>query len=146
MDQSILLAMCDDAESICLMRECREMEECFGTHFTSDNIKKEITCSLKKMKKIITEADKMIIKKCGVKAPMIAKVAEYPGWAKLWDHTLDLGWKAVQGLKMLSRVMSHHGKGERPCHLCESDTENSLKEETLLDHILTSHHHELHLE
>ena len=47
---------------------------------------------------------------------------------------------------VLSRAMSHHGKGERPCHLCESDKENSLKEETLLDHILTSHHHELHLE
>ena len=88
----------------------------------------------------------MTIKKCGEKAPMIAKVAESPGWAKLWDHTLDLGWKAVQGLKMLSRAMSHHGKGERPCHLCESDTENSLEEETLLDHILTSHYHELHLE
>ena len=47
---------------------------------------------------------------------------------------------------MLSRAMSHHGKGEQPCHLCESDTENSLKDEILLDHILTSHYHELHLE
>ena len=55
------------------------------------------------MKKIIIEADKkMTIKKCGERAPMIAKVAESPGWAKLWDHTLDLGWKTVQGLKMLS--------------------------------------------
>ena len=34
-------------------------------------------------------------------------------------------------------------KGEQPCHLC--DTENSLKEETLLYHILTRHYHELHL-
>ena len=58
-------------------------------------------------------------------APMrLSKVAESPGWAKLWDHTLDLGWKAVQGLKMLSWAMSHHGKGEQPCH------------------ILASHHHE----
>ena len=38
---------------------------------------------------------------------------------------------------MLSRAMSHHGKGERPCHLCESDAQNLQKEETLLDHILT---------
>ena len=98
--------------------------------------------------KIIIKADKKMTKKCGEKAPMIAEVAESPGWAKLWDHTLDLGWKAVQDLKMLSRAMSHHGKGERLCHLCESDAENLLKEETLLllDHILTSHHHELHLE
>ena len=43
----------------------------------------------------------------------------------------------IEGLKVLSRAMSHHGKGERPCHLW--DTENSLKEETLRDHVLTSH-------
>ena len=145
----MLLAMCDDVESICLVRECREMEEHFGTHFTSDIIKKEITCKLKEMKRTIIKADKkMTIKKieCEEKAPMIAKVAEFPGWAKLWDHTLDLGWKVVQGLKMLSRAMSHHGKGERLCYLCEADTENLVKEETLLDYILTSHNHELHLE
>ena len=29
--------------------------------------------------------------KCKEKAPMIAKVADSPGWAKLWDHALDLG-------------------------------------------------------
>ena len=65
------------------------------------------------MKKI-NKADKMAIKKCEEKAPMIAKVAESPGWAKLllWDRALDLGWKSMQGLKMLSRAMSHHGKGE----------------------------------
>ena len=137
-----LLALCDDVESICLVRECREMEEHFGTHFTSDIIKKETTCSLKEMKKIIIEADKkMTIKKCGEIAPMIAKVAESPGRAKLWDHTLDLGWKTVQGLEQ-----GHEPpwKGKRPCHLC--DTETSLEEETLLDHILTRHYHDLHLE
>ena len=37
---SVLLAMCDDVESICLVREFKEMEEHFGTNFTSD-IKKE---------------------------------------------------------------------------------------------------------
>ena len=59
---SILLAMCDDVESICLVRECREMEEHFGTHFTSD-IKKEPTCNLKEIK-IIIEADKKMTMKC----------------------------------------------------------------------------------
>ena len=39
-------------------------------------------------------------------------VAESPGGAKLWDHTFNLGWKAAQGLKMLSRAISHHGKGK----------------------------------
>ena len=54
---SVLLALCDDVESICLVRECREMEEHFGTHFASDIIKKEPTCNLKEMK-IIIKADK----------------------------------------------------------------------------------------
>ena len=67
--------------------------------------------------------------KCGEeKAPVITEVAVSPGWEELWDHTLDLGWKTVQDLKMLRGAMSHHGKGERLCHLC--DTETSLKEES----------------
>ena len=53
------------------------------------------------------------------KAPMIAKVAELPGWARLWDHALDLRWKAVLGLKMVGRTMSHHRKGGHPCYMCD---------------------------
>ena len=73
---------------------------------------------------------------------MIVKVAQHPGWAKLWDHTLDLGGKAVLGLQIISRAMSHHGRGKHPCHLCEDHT---LKEDSVLEHILVSHHQELHL-
>ena len=44
---------------------------------------------LKEIKKSIVDADKKIkMKRCGEKAPMIAKVAE--SWAKLWDRALDL--------------------------------------------------------
>ena len=49
---SVLLAVCNDVESTCLVRECREMEEHFGTHFTSDIIKKEPTCNLKEMRRL----------------------------------------------------------------------------------------------
>ena len=78
------------------------------------------------------DADKKIrMMRCGEKAPMIAKVAESPGWAKLWDHALDLGWKAVLGLKMLSRAMSHHGRGKHPCHLCHEAS--PLQEASVLD-------------
>ena len=31
-----LLALSDDTASICLVRECRELEEVFGTHFTQE--------------------------------------------------------------------------------------------------------------
>ena len=71
-------------------------------------------------------------------------MAECPGWGKLWDHVLDLGWKAVLGLEMVSRAMSHHGRGERLCHMCDA---TSLKEDSrsVLDHILNVHHQDLHL-
>ena len=61
---------------------------------------------------------------------------------KLWDHGVDLGRKAVVGLQMVSTAMSHHRTGDHPCHLCDDHT--SL-EDTVLDHILTAHHQELHL-
>ena len=85
------------------------------------------------MKKNIVDVDRrMLLEKCAGKAPMIAKVAEHLGWAKLWDHSLDLGWKAVLGLQMLSRAMSHHGRGKQACHLCVVKT---LNEDTVLEHV-----------
>ena len=73
---------------------------------------------------------------------MRAKVVECPGWAKLWDHALDLRWKDVVGLQMISRAMTHQGRGDHPCHLYDDPT---LLKDTVLDHILAVHHQELHL-
>ena len=39
------------------------------------------------------------------------EVAERVGWTRLWDAALDLGWKTVKGLQIVSRAMSHHGRG-----------------------------------
>ena len=138
----VVLALCNEVDSICLVRECRELEECFGTKFTEAIISKNV-CSMREMKKAIMKVDKRkMLEKCVEKAPLIAKVAECLGWAKLWDHVLDLGWKVVLGLKMVSRAMSHHGRGERPCHMCDA---TSLKDDSVLDHILNVHHQDLHL-
>ena len=112
--KSVLFALCGE-----VVRECREIEDHFGTHFTNVIMNGE-TFSSKEMKKTLVDRDKKIrMKRCVEKAPMIAMIAESPGWARLWDNALDLGWKAVLGLKMLSRAMSHHGRGEHPCHLCD---------------------------
>ena len=64
--------------------------------------------------KIIIKADKeMTIKKCEEQAPSIAKVAESPGWPKLWDHT----W-----------MESSAGcEDAEQGHLCDADAENPLK-------------------
>ena len=64
------------------------------------------------MKETIYQEDRQtLVDRCCVKAPVIAKVAKQVGWARLWDATLDIRGKAVRGLQMLSRVMSHHGRG-----------------------------------
>ena len=116
---SVLMALYDDVEPICLVRECREMKEGFSTHFTNSIISKEVI-SIREMKNVITDVDNNRIVRCKEKTPMIVRMAEAPGWLKVWDHGMDLGWKAVLGLKMLSRGMSYHGRGEHPCHLCDA--------------------------
>ena len=64
------------------------------------------------------------------------------GWVKLWDIALDLGAKTGKGLQMLSRIMSHHGRGSGPCQLCDTAPLQS----SVLDHILDLHGEELSLE
>ena len=49
-----------------------------------------------------TCARRMLFEKCAEKAPMIAKVAEKPGWAKLWVHSLDLGWRPFWDYRCLA--------------------------------------------
>ena len=91
---------------------------------------------------IYREDRQMLVDRCWVKASVIAEVARRVGWARLWDATLDIGGKAVRGLQMLSRVMSHHGRGSRPCPLCDA----AALQSSVLDHILEHHRGELFLE
>ena len=65
----------DDTASICLVRECRELEAVFGTHFTQE-ILSDNAPSLKEVKDAIHERDRTkLTEKCSEKAPMIAAVA-----------------------------------------------------------------------
>ena len=70
---------------------------------------------------------KQILAKCSEKAPLIVDLAKNIGRTRLW------GVKAVIGLQMFSRAMGHHGKGENPCHLCNT---SYLQKTRLIDHIL----------
>ena len=113
-------ALCDDAESICLVKECRELEEAFGTHY-SDTIMRRGGSTVREMKEEFCRQDgQKLVDRCREKAPLIVEVAGRIGWVKLWDVALDLGAKAGKGLQMLSRIMSHHGRGSQPCQLCDT--------------------------
>ena len=52
--------------------------------------------------------------RCGVRAPLIAQVERRVGWAILWDATLNFGFPRTWELQLLSRVLSHHGRGNHP--------------------------------
>ena len=138
----MMLALCDATDSLCLLKECKELEEWFGSTFTYI-ILSGILGSIREMKKKILELDKKLADKCLEKAPMVAEVWRRIGWAWLWNAVLDLEWKTVKGLQQLSRALCHHGRGNHPCHLCNAAP---LPELSMLDHILVSHWEELHLD
>ena len=138
----VLEALCDDAESVCLVRECRELEESFGTRYV-DSVMREGVVTIREMKELIYQRDKLkLVGRCWEKAPVIAEVAGRVGWARLWDAALNYGGKTTRGLQMLSRVMSHHGRGGRPCPLCDVVPLRS----SVMVHILGNHREELFLE
>ena len=146
LSRRVLEALCDDVESMCLVRECRELEKCFGTQWV-DAIIRGRAAAAREMKEMIYQQDRrIIVDRCGEKAPVIAEVAGRVGWARFWNAALDSGGKTVRGLQMLSRVMSHHGKGGRPCPLCDAAALQCSVLDHILDHILDHHGEELFLE
>ena len=75
---------------------------------------KEAICQVGKRKQLHS---------CHVKDNLVAEVRERVGWAKFGIlAALDFEWKGVTGLKVISRVMGHHGTGTHAplscMHLC----------------------------
>ncbi len=59
----------------------------------------------------------------------------------MWDSVMDLGPKHVRRLQNLSRMLSAHGRGEKPCPLCDEELGQSL-----VGHIMEKHREQLNLE
>ena len=59
------------------------------------------------------------LKRCLEKASLVADIEGSVGWTKLWDAALDFGVKHTRGLQALSRVIGHHGRGVKPCPVCD---------------------------
>ena len=101
------------------MKECRELENEFGTHYVDELLSEDADAvCMKEVKKTVGKLDreKQLVR-CANRAPQIAEVACNGGWLKLWDMALDFGGCHTKGLQVLSRLMGHHGKGGNPC-LC----------------------------
>ena len=54
---------------------------------------------------------------------------------------LDLGLRHTRGLQVMSRLISSHGRGRKPCHLC--DQVNLAT--SVLEHVLEQHMNRLNL-
>ena len=97
-------------------------------------MRREVIC-FKLMKKELLQKDHMmLVKKCKEKAAMIAAVAERSRWPRIWDGALECGGRYTKCVQALTRLMSHHGRGKKPCPYCDSC------EVPLLEHIINAHY------
>ena len=104
-------SLSDDPESLCLVKECRELESHFNTVFTTEILTDADSTNPTNIKKSIKKIDKDLrLEVCALKAPFIAQVVTAgESWPKLWDCALHLGSKHLKGLQNLTRLMAHHG-------------------------------------
>ena len=107
-------------EYVCLVKECVELEEWFGCEFVGKLLRREGNC-FKLMRKELVQKDRMMsVEKCKEKACMIAAVAERSRWPRIWDGALECGGRYTKCVQALTRLMSHHGRGKKPCPYCDS--------------------------
>ncbi len=112
-----LASLTDDVNSTCLARECRDLEQYFGTDFAeadllqdtdpcphSRDIKDEIAARNRDL--LLTQHEGR------ANMSIVVEVERAFGWPRLWDLTLDNGAKCVEGLRNLVRVITSHSM---PC-------------------------------
>ena len=90
-----LKSLIDDPESLCLVKECRDLEDHFGTEYTAQILSDADSCSVKEMQKVVCNIDReKSFSRCVEKAPYIAEITSRGGsWTKIWDSALHLGSK-----------------------------------------------------
>lgn len=137
-------SLTDEPETLCLVKECRELENVFKTNYTDQILAGLDGVNLREVKEVFKRVDKeRCLERCSEKAPVIAEVAKRGGsWSRLWDTTLFLGTRHTAGLQALSRLLAHHGHGSKPCPLCE---ERSLCTSPII-HFLKEHQKEIGLD
>ena len=88
----VVRVLMDDIESLCLVKECRELEECVGVSFVDDLMVESEIVRMKDVKDAVKRAVwERLVNKCKEKAPLVATIGEDKKWMALWDKALDLG-------------------------------------------------------
>ena len=60
---------------------------------------------------------------------------------RLWDTPVDLGLRYTRGLQVMSRLITSHGQGRKPCPLCDQVNVAT----SVLEHMLEQHMNRLNL-
>ena len=132
-------SLVDDVESLCLVKECRELEERYKMNYTSEILTTELEdrhSVIKEMVQTIHKKDLALQLQSASNLVHLCKTTEAVGWKKLWDHVLDHGETCVTSLKNLVRVMSHPLYASHPCPLCEiTELKESLPVHVINEHI-----------
>ena len=103
------------------VRECRELEETYGTHYTDTVLRaeEEEGPHPREIREVIMRLDKeMRLCRCtqADKAPVVAGIAQIAGWERLWDAALDEGPRCIKKMKCLVKAACHRCFGDCcPC-------------------------------
>ena len=98
-------AMADDVEALCLVRECRELEERYKSDFTSAILSAQESRDgleiIRNAQRIIKKKDRLLLLCKASQYQFVQQIAENVGWNKLWDDALDHGPSVIKGMKDL---------------------------------------------
>ena len=105
--------MLDNIESLCLIRECWELEETFQTHYT-DQI---LGCGTKWIcgtSRSSYTSKCTVLEKCGTAdcSPTGVTIEERIGWIPPREMALDCGEKCVRKIQWLVRALCYRCFGE----------------------------------
>jgi len=81
---------CDEVSSLCLVRECEELEEALITTHMGSILRVEAV-ETREMEEIRKKDRQQLFSRCDEKSPLIAQVAGEVGWGRLWDAALVWG-------------------------------------------------------
>ena len=136
-----LASLSDDLDSICLIRECRDLDNYFLSDFTSVILQREAdTCPIQPVinEEILSKDRKLRLAKHDGRPDLsvVVEVEEAIGWPKLWDLALDPGPNCIHGLRNFVRIVTYPPHATSPCPLCE---DKDVPRVSLLSHVIGSH-------
>ena len=140
MSSRTLASLSDDLDSICLIRECRDLDNYFLSDFTSVILQREAdTCPIQAVinEEILSKDRKLRLAKHEGRPDLsvVVEVEEAIGWPKLWDLALDRGPNCIHGLRNFVRIPSYLST---PCHFAVPE-DKDVPRVSLLSHVIGSH-------